>query len=96
MFGVAGVIHIGVISHHISVGISLFRFGRVGIAVAVDNITKLVLGMVLGSNNTLRFDKYFMFSSSLLICTDYVHQFLFFRSQYSTERGVKYLNLEDD
>jgi len=52
MFWVTGVVHIGVISHHISVGISLFRFGRVRIAVTVVNITKLVLGMVLGSNNT--------------------------------------------
>jgi len=59
MFGVASVIHIGVISHHISVSISLFRFGRVRIAVTIGNITKLVLGMILRSNNTLSRDMSF-------------------------------------
>ena len=90
MFGVASVIHIGVISHHISVSVSLFRFGRVRIAVTIGNITKLVLGMILRSNNTLRFDKYFMFSSFLLTYLSY-HKNLPFGKQGHVDHKKAFL-----
>merc|ERR1719509_478572 len=53
MFWVASAIVIRVGSRHISISVSLFRFGRLGVAVAVDNVTELILGMVLRGDSTL-------------------------------------------
>ena len=52
MFWIARAISIRVWSNNIPKGISLFIFGGVDVAVAIDNITKLILGMVLWGNNT--------------------------------------------
>jgi len=53
MLWVTSVVHIRVGSNHVSISVSLFRFGRIGIAIAIDNVTKLILGMVLRGYNTL-------------------------------------------
>ena len=52
MFWVASVIYIRVGTHHVSISVSLFRFGRIRIAIALDHITKFILGMVLRGFNT--------------------------------------------
>ena len=53
VFWVASAVIVRVGSHHISISVSLFRFGRLGVAVAVDNVTELILGMVLRGDSTL-------------------------------------------
>ena len=52
MFWEASAIIVRVGSQHISISVSLFRFGWLGVAVAVDNVTELILGMVLRGDST--------------------------------------------
>ena len=52
MLGVAGTIVVRVGTHYVAIGISLFGFSGVGVAVAVDHIAKFVLGVVLGGMYT--------------------------------------------
>jgi len=63
MFRVASIVHIGVGTYNISISVSLFSFGRIGIAVTIGNISKLILGMVLRGNRTLSRDRSFNRSS---------------------------------
>ena len=51
---VTSSVDIRVRTHHVSISVPLLCFGRVGIRVAINHISKFVLGMILGSYYSAR------------------------------------------